>query len=119
MKSIDERIKQALEQEVEDGTLELESQSGFWRMLRNPFRGSLRTIVILVNVMTLVISAVLLWCGYQFFVQQELQAQLFWGICFIASLVAQIAMKQWLWQEILRNNLLQEIKRLEYLLSQK
>lgn len=119
MKSIDERIKQALEQEVEQGKLDLATEPGLWQILSNPFKGSLRSMVLLVNITTLIVSALLVWCGYQFFVQAEQQSQVFWGICFLASLIAQIAMKQWLWQEILRNNLLREIKRLEYLLSQK
>lgn len=111
--SIDKRIQQALKEDANNIQQSLQNEQGLFEMIGQTFKGGLKRWVILVNIVTLLVTAVLIGCGYQFFIAATQFELTFWGVCFIAALIAQIALKQWLFQEIYRNNILREIKRLE------
>ena len=109
--NIDQKIQQLLQQEEEKNEVPEMYKSGLIGMIMPAFQGAMRRWVILVNLVIMLASGLLVWSGYEFFTAPE--PDLFWGICFIAALQTQIALKQWLWQEIHRSNLLMEIKRLK------
>lgn len=111
--NIDERIKKELEQASEIEEQNLAPQQGMFELFFASYKGGLRRWVILVTVITLVVTAVMVWVGYSFFTANTLQDQLFWGICLIAVLIVQVSLKQWSWMEMNRNSVLREIKRLE------
>lgn len=115
---IDKRIKQALEEESSKFNPNMADQPGLFGLVAQSFQGSMGRWVVAVNIVTLIATGFLLWCGYHFFVSSETNDLIFWGVCFVVSLQAQIALKQWLWQEMNRNNLIREVKRLEFEISQ-
>lgn len=111
--NIDEKIKKELESEAVDLDRILQHEdAGLFSMLRNGLKGSMRIWFIVVNAVTIVVSMALLWCAYQFFTVASGE-QLYWGVLFVVSLQAQIALKQWLFDEMRRSSLMREIKRIE------
>jgi len=82
-------------------------------MVFSPLKGGLRRWFIAVNITTLIVSGFMVWAGYEFFVATQLEKQVFWGICFLMTINAQIALKQWLWMEMNRGSVMREVKRVE------
>lgn len=115
--NIDQKIKQALEQETSDVDRILAEEKGITDFVLGSFRSSLKTWFVLVNIITLLMTAVLMWTAFEFFTAEIAQEQSYWGICFLASLLGQIALKQWIWAEMSRSSLMREIKRVEWSLS--
>lgn len=111
--SIDDRIKRELETEARDLEYLLIDKQGFVEMAIGPFKGGLRRWVILVTLVTLLLTAVMVWCGYRFYIAPDLDQRVFWGVWLIVTLTAQVAMKQWTWMEARRISTLREIKRIE------
>lgn len=111
--SIDDRIQKELENEATDIDQLLIDKQGIVGLGMGAFRGGLRRWVILIVALTLLVSAVMVWCGYRFYVAENVDDRVFWGVWFIASLTAQISMKQWTWMEARRVATLREIKRVE------
>lgn len=112
--TIDSKIKQQLEDESAeiDRILNNQDDEGLLPMLASGFKGSMRKWFILINVITLLITGALFWCGYQFFIAES-ETQLFWGVLFIVCFQLQISAKQWIANEMNRSSLMREIKRLE------
>lgn len=111
--SIDDRIKSALETESEAIEATLNQKEGMFEMVMGAFTAGLGRWVILLNIVTLLVTALMFWTGYEFFTATDLQGQVFWGVCVLLSAMVQIACKQWVMQEMNRGSLLREIKRLE------
>lgn len=111
--NIDEKIKNELERE--DAALNTASSDsqGMFNMVVSAYQGGLGRWMILVTIVTLAVTALLFWSGYQFFTAASLSEQVHWGFCMLASLFIQVSLKQWTWMEMNRNSLLREIKRLE------
>ncbi len=110
--SLDDKIKQELEKELPNVEKIMAKEQGLFDMLFATFNSSMRGWVIAVNVVTLIVSGLMIWTGYEFFVADDSQ-QMFWGMCLLICLNAQIALKQWIWSEMRRHSLMREIKRLE------
>ncbi len=111
--NIDEQIKKELESEAAQiDSILAQQDKGLSSMLVSGFKGSMRRWFILINIVTVIISIALLYCGYQFFTAMP-DTQLFWGVLFITSLQLQISLKQWLSNEMNRSSLVREIKRIE------
>lgn len=111
--SIDDRIQRELEQEAEDIDALLADEKGLVGLGMDAFRGGLRQWVILITVIIFLVSAVMVWCGYRFYIAQNVDDRVFWGVWLIVSLIAQVGMKQWTWMEARRVTMLREIKRVE------
>ncbi len=111
--NIDDKIKQQLKSEADeiDRILATENK-GLFSMMNDGFKGSLRPWFILVNVITVLNSILLIYCGYQFFTASSTN-MMFWGIVMLLSFQFQVAAKQWLMSEVNRSNLMREIKRVE------
>lgn len=113
MANIDEKIFRELERETEAVSELLAKEGGLPDMVAAAFKGSMRRWVWLMSFITLAVTGVMFWTGYEFFTASLSDDRLFWGICLIVSAMAQIALKQWQWMEMNRASLMREIKRLE------
>ena len=58
-------------------------------------------------------AVLMIWSGYHFFVSEELDERVFWGVLFLALWTGTIGIKVWFWLEMNRNSTHREIKRLE------
>ena len=111
--NIDERIKNELESEAETIDEILNDKQGLFDLVAGSFKAGLGPWVVIINVVILAVTGLMVWSGYEFFTAEELQDQVFWGVCLVITAMAQIAMKQWVWLEMYRGSLLREIKRVE------
>ena len=111
--NLDEKIKAELESEASDIDKILLDDQGLIAMAKGSFKGGMGRWMIAINIVIVLVTAVMLWTGYQFFTANSLEGQTFWGVCLLLSAYSQIAMKQWVWMEMSRNSLMREIKRVE------
>jgi len=111
--NIDEKIKQDLQNDSPDFDDIARDKEGLFDLVFGSFKGSLGRWVIFVNIFTLIATGVMFWTGYRFFTSVILQEQVFWGVCLILAVFAQVALKQWLFMEMNRSSLMREIKRVE------
>ena len=111
--NLDQKIKAELERDTPDVEKILAQDDGLFDMLFATFRSGIRAWVIVINLVTLVVTGLLFWTGYEFFTSGGLQDQVFWGVCLLLALNAQIALKQWIWMEMNRTSVIKEVKRVE------
>lgn len=111
--NIDERIKKELENDSEKLDQILAQEPGLFGQVAGIFKGSLRFWVIFVNLFVLAFTVAMFWAGYEFFVAKSSDDRVFWGVIALASLKAQVSLKEWLFSEMRRSSLMREIKRLE------
>jgi len=111
--NIDSKIKKELESNADEiDQILANDNDGLLPMMMSTFKGSMRRWFILINIITVFVGITLVWCGYQFFTVDS-SKQMYWGFLFIASIQLQSSLKQWLINEVNRNSLVREIKRLE------
>jgi len=110
--NIDERIKRELENQSPDVEAIIMGDQGLFERLFATFRSNMRGWMILINSLVLLVTAALVYCGYQFFTASG-NAQSYWGTCTLMLLFVQGMMKQWIFMEVNRASLMREIKRLE------
>ncbi len=113
MSELDERIQKELAGDTAAIDELLAAEGGLPDMVAAAFKGSMRRWVWAVSIVTIAATAVMIWCGYEFFYAAGTDDRVFWGIWFLASGMAQMALKQWQWLEMSRASLMREIKRLE------
>jgi len=113
MDNLDSRIKKELEQETAEIDALLAEEGGLPDMVSAAWHGGLRRWIWLTSVVLLPISAVMFWCGYEFFTATSSDDRIFWGFCLLISAMPQVALKQWQWMEMNRASMMREIKRLE------
>ncbi|MDU0355077.1 DUF6768 family protein [Paraglaciecola aquimarina] len=111
--NIDEKIKRELEQQSTEIDKILAEEQGIGDFVLGSIRNSLKGWFILINLIVIVVTAVMFWTGYQFVQAQVVEQQIFWAVWFLASLIVQVALKQWIWAEMSRSSLIREIKRVE------
>ncbi|MAE35793.1 DUF6768 family protein [Pseudoalteromonas sp. S1688] len=113
--NLDEKIKQELESEAKKLDKILAHEPGIFNMLANAYKGALGGWLILVGIFTFLITLLLFWAGYQFFLVTELnyEQKIFWGLVMIFVGMVQIALKMWTFMEMNRQSTNREIKRLE------
>ncbi len=110
---IDERIKQELETESAQLDKILAEEPGLFGQVAGIFKGGLKFWVIVVNIFVMLFTVIMIWSGYEFFVADNIDNRIFWGVIVLASLKAQVSLKEWLFSEMRRSSLMREIKRLE------
>lgn len=111
--NLDNRIKDALADEADSIDEILNDKQGLFDMVLGTFKSGLGVWVWAVNIITLIVTGLMVWSGYEFFTASQQADQVYWGICTLITLSAQIALKQWIWMEMNRGSLLREIKRVE------
>ncbi len=113
MSGIDEKILKELENETQAIDDLIQADGGLPDMVSAAFKGSMRRWVWFTTIIVFVLTMLMFWTGYQFFLAETADDRVFWGIWFLFSAMPQIAIKQWQWMEMNRANLMREIKRLE------
>ncbi|CAM3753181.1 MULTISPECIES: DUF6768 family protein [Pseudoalteromonas] len=108
--NLDEKIKQSLQAEQHNLESVLESDSGLFKQLSGIYQGSMRRWTILGTMLAFILTAAFIISAYQFFNSDQ---QLLWAVCFVSSLMMQIAVKLWLFMEMNRQSIIKEIKRSE------
>lgn len=108
--NIDEKIKHSLQAEQHNLESILESDSGLFKQLIGIYKGKMRLWTILGTFFAFIFTAIFILSAYQFFNSEQ---QLFWAVCFVSSLMMQIAIKLWLFMEMNRQSIMKEIKRSE------
>jgi hypothetical protein len=111
--NLDDRIKSDLENEAKQIDQAMGETKGLFELATIPFKGGLRRWMYVVSVAIAVLTVLLLWCGYRFFIAESADERIFWGVLFVVSLTGQAMLKLWTWMEVNRNCVLREIKRLE------
>jgi hypothetical protein len=110
---IDEKIKAELENEANEIDKLMLNDQGLIAMAKGSFKGGMGRWMVIINIVIIIVSAVMLWTGYQFFTADNVEGYTFWGVSLLLSVYAQVAMKQWVWMEMNRSSLMREIKRVE------
>ena len=111
--NIDQKIQQELKNEASKIDDLLENDQGLFAMFGNVLKGRLRGWAIIANVVVLIVTGLFIWCGYEFFTANDLDARIFWGVWFIIGIFSQSMLKLWLFMQMDRYSLLREIKRQE------
>ena len=89
-------------------------------MLGDAYKGRLGGWMVLMSIIALLLSGLMLWSGYQFFfVVESVQELIRWGVTLLLSSMMQIAIKMWTFNEVNRNALQREIKKLELAIAMK
>jgi len=111
--NLDDRIKQELETEKVTIDEILNDKQGLFAMAAGAYKSGLGGWLVLINVIILLVTGLMFWSGYEFFVAETTDKSVFWGVCLVVTAMAQIAMKQWVWMEMNRSSILREVKRVE------
>jgi hypothetical protein len=117
MTSIDERIKAELESEAKEIDAMVASDEGLPGMLINSFKGSMRRWVWLINIVTFAVTMVMFWSIYEFWFAVDLDSRIFWGLWVLLTALMQSMAKMWMFNEMNRQSIVREIKRLELALE--
>ena len=117
--NIDDKIKQELEQEAQQLDAMLAGQPGIFNMLANAYKGALGGWVVVVTLVALVVTGVLCWAGYEFFMTKVdfIGPKLYWGVILTIAIIILIALKMWVFMEMNRQSTVREIKRLELMIE--
>ena len=117
--NIDEQIKQALSEEVN----QLKSKNDQidanpFKQMKAGFNGKMSWMYMLVIFITSLFFVGMLYCGYQFYHAEDVKALLGWSIGIIVlALFTQIS-KMWYWTELGHNRVIREVKLLELQVAQ-
>ncbi|MCV9385462.1 DUF6768 family protein [Reichenbachiella ulvae] len=115
---IDEMIKKALSKEEAAYYEDLHEQS-LPEMLTGLYSGRLKWLNVLFVVVTVIFSAIMFYSIYQFMNTEDLREMMRWGAAMFGSGIMAAMIKLWSWNQLDKNALLREIKRLELLLASK
>ena len=111
--NLDEKLTNALSEDSAKIDKMMATEEGLFARAFGLFKSSMKVWVILVNVCILIFTGLFLWCFYEFWMAPNVDMRIFWGVCFIATFHAQVAMKMWLFWEMNRQSTIREIKRVE------
>lgn len=82
------------------------------------FRGRRRWMTVFPTLLSLVYTALGVWCGYEFFQEPTTKLQLAWATGVLCCALSICTTKILIWGEWRRNSVLREIKRLELRVSE-
>ena len=113
---IDNLIKETLTKEEAKFYDELDEQNVF-EMLSGLFKGKNRWIMYVMNIMTLIFFFLFVLCLYNFINSEATNDLIRWGFGSFVFLIAMSMLKIFAWQQMDKNALLREMKRLELQIS--
>ncbi len=117
---IDKKIREQLAQEKALLSQQKSPDASLFAMLGDAYKGRLGGWMVLMSIIALLLSGLMLWSGYQFFfVVESVQELIRWGVTLLLSSMMQIAIKMWTFNEVNRNALQREIKKLELAIAMK
>jgi len=113
MTHLDDKIRQALDHEDAELLQQSQTDVPLYEQLIGLYRGRLRWLNVGATFGTLVLFALLFVIAYQFFHAGDVQEMIAWATAFVTCFVWLALMKIWFWQEMHKNAVTREIKRLE------
>jgi hypothetical protein len=116
--NLDDKIKQALQMDAKEVERVLGSDHGIYGQLLGIFRGSMRFWNMFGLAISFVTAGFMFWSGYHFFISENLDDRLFWGVLVLALWTGTMGLKIWFWLEMNRYSTSREIKRLELAVAQ-
>ncbi len=109
---IDKLIKESLNEEEAKFYDALDEQD-LLEMIGGVFKGKMRWLAILMNIVNLVVFGILIYCIVQFMKVEVVIDLIRWGIAIAACFMTLSMIKLYMWMQINKNALLRELKRLE------
>ncbi|WP_142785658.1 DUF6768 family protein [Changchengzhania lutea] len=113
---IDRLIKETLTEEEGKFYDALEEQNVL-HMVGGLFQGKNKWIMYLMNVMTLILFALFVYCIIQFFDSELTNDMIKWGLGSILFMLGVSMLKVFAWMQMDKNALIREMKRLELQIS--
>ena len=113
MSHIDDRIRDALEEEDAELFAEYGEEQNILEAVFDSFRSKARWLIIVTMVVMLAFMVFTIWTAVRFFEVETTREMIAWAIGFVFGMGAITAMKVWYWMELNKNALKREIKRLE------
>ncbi|QSX40886.1 DUF6768 family protein [Shewanella cyperi] len=117
--SIDDKIRDQLERENALLRAQIKQDPSLFGMLADAYKGRLGGWMVLMTLIALLLTAIIVWSGYEFFfVESSMAAKLHWGIGLLLATMMQIAIKMWTFNEMNRSATQRELKKLELAIQQ-
>jgi len=116
MSNLDDDIREALA--GEEALCNLDKEKGLVGEWLSIYHGSMRWMAIFATIETVVVLALIVWTGIEFFRADDTKWQIFYATCVILLCMALLLIKLWGWMQMNRNAVQREIKRLELRLLQ-
>jgi hypothetical protein len=116
IEKIDEIIKDALSKEEAKFYDELDEQNLF-QMLGGVFKGKLGWLIIIMNIVTVVVFGLFIFCAIQFFKTEDTIELIRWSVAGTFCMIIVGMLKMFVWMQMDKNSILREMKRLEYQVS--
>jgi uncharacterized membrane protein YciS (DUF1049 family) len=113
MKDIDEKIREALQQEDSELLEHYRSEQSIPQMVIDVFRTRHRWLAVWVFTAGTVLFLLEFVVAYQFFHAESTRVMIAWATGFVVCAIVIAMTKVWFWLELNKNSLAREIKRLE------
>lgn len=110
--STDELIRDTLRQEDEQIAALLNNRPLTEDIVQS-FRGHRRWLTIFPIILSLIYTALLVWCAYEFFQAETTKLQIAWATGVVCCGLSICTTKICVWGEWRRNSVIREVKRLE------
>ena len=116
MEDIDQLIKDTLNEEESKFYDSLEEQN-ILQMVLGLFRGKNKWIMFMMNIVTIVVFGLFIYCAVQFFSTDVTNELIKWSIIGTFCMLIVSMLKMFVWMQMDKNALLREMKRLELQIS--
>jgi cell division protein FtsL len=113
---IDNLIKETLTEEEAKFYDELDEQN-ILQMILGLFRGKNKWIMYMMNIVTLVVFGLFIYCAVQFFNTDVTNELIKWSIIGTFCMLIVSMLKMYIWMQMDKNAILREMKRLELQVS--
>lgn len=116
MEKIDLLIKEALTEEETKFYDELDEQNMF-QMLSGLFKGKMKWLILIVNIVIMVFFVVFIYCAIEFFNTEVTNELIKWAIFGTFSMIIVGMLKLLLWMQMDKNSIKRDLKRIELQIS--
>ncbi|RUO33757.1 DUF6768 family protein [Aliidiomarina soli] len=111
-KDVDQQIEKDLAEQARELDKLMDTGEGLTGYLKQGFKYDIGWLVKVAYGLGVIFSVLLVLCGYRFFTASA-DTELFWGVLFILTFNAQVAIKLWIYMQTNRNHTAREIRLLE------
>lgn len=119
MTSIDDKIKQALNEEYQELISENNKiDANPFKQMSTGFKGKMGWMYIAVIVFGALVTVMSIYSIYSFYHETEIKSLIGWGVAIIVTIFLTQITKMWYWSELGNNRVIREIKLLELQLAQ-
>lgn len=113
MSELEDKIRAALRKEDAELFADDGVEQSMVEMIGDSFRGRRRGLVVLTFVSLFAFIGLMVFTIVRFFDAETTRTQIAWAAGFIYTLVVISGIKTWYWNELNKNTLIREVKRLE------